>query len=201
MGTLVFRRFFPALSCLFLVLALVSSQGAVSRAEESPLLAPAPFAVPPAGTRLVFEDLDSGEQRPGIVKQARGYIVRWSWQGRINQSLTHFCQDCLDAGLGASGGPLQRLYPLEKGKGIRFNIQKGADKVWENEILVIGTERVETPVGTFDCYVVRRRVKAADDSWRGEQRHWYAPALGWVIRFESFDTSGRKQRWRLVDYD
>ncbi len=188
---------------LFLALSLVACfvlAPTSGHAAESPVLAPAPFAVPPAGTRLTFEDLETGNRRLGIVKKPNGLVVRWSWQGEINESLTHFCPDCLQAGLSATGGPLKRIYPLEKGKGISFSITRG-NKAWQNEILVVGTEAVVTPAGSFDCFVVRRRVSSADSDWRGEQRLWYAPSLGWVVKFESFDTTGRTRRWELVALD
>ena len=70
-----------------------------------------------------------------------------------------------------------------------------------DEILVVGTDRLTTPAGSFDCYLVRRRSKSPDDSWRGEQLSWYDPVLGWIVKFEAFDSTGRSQRWQLVDYD
>lgn len=40
-----------------------------------------------------------------------------------------------------------------------------------------------------------------DLTWRAEQRNWYAPALGWVVKFEAFTTDGRRQSWQLVSVD
>ena len=184
-----------------LLFAAFSPGGAVGLARaDSPVLAPAPFKVPPEGTRLVYENLETGDRESGIVGKSDGLIVTWTWQGSPGKSIGHFCSDCSLAETGPEGGPLARLYPLQRGRGIRFKRTRGKS-VWRDEIMVIGTERLETPAGTFDCYVVRRRSTTPDESWRGEQRSWYAPKLGWVVKFEGFDTAGRVQRWQLVDYD
>ena len=169
-------------------------------AAESPQLGPARFKVPPEGTRLVYENLETGERQSGVVDKSEGFIVRWTWQGQANESITHFCTDCRWAGIGPDGGPLGPLFPLEDGKGVQFKIARGRT-VWLDEILVVGTDRLTTPAGTFDCYLVRRRSKSPDESWRGEQLSWYDPVLGWIVKFEASDSTGRSQRWQLVDYD
>ena len=167
---------------------------------ENPILAPAPFDAPPEGTRLVLEDLINGGTASGEVTALDGYILGWTSQGQTAKSVTHFCPDCLQAGIGADGGPLAQLYPLEVGKGITFTRSRG-DLTWHDEILVVGTDSITTPAGSFDTFVVRRRSKTPDDSWRAEQRNWYAPALGWVVKFEAFTTDGRRQSWQLVSVD
>ena len=195
----VIRSPWPVLALL--LLAAVSPDWAGSAAwADSPVMAPAPFKVPPEGTRLVYQDLENGDRQSGIVGKAEGMIVKWTWQGSPGMSIGHFCSDCSLAETGPDGGPLAQLYPLERGKGIRFKRTRGKS-VWQDEIMVVGTERLETPAGVFDCYVVRRRSATPDQSWRGEQRSWYAPELGWVVKFEGFDTTGRVQRWQLVNYD
>lgn len=195
----VIRFSWPRLALLLLAGACLGWAGGPALAE-SPTLAPAPFKVPPEGTRLVYEDLENGTRQSGVVGKADGLIVKWVWQGTPGLSISHFCSDCSLTEIGPDGGALAQLYPLERGKGIRFKRSRGKS-VWEDEILVVGTDRLETPAGTFDCYVVRRRSKTPDESWRGEQRSWYAPALGWIVKFEGFDTTGRVQRWQLVEYD
>jgi hypothetical protein len=185
---------FPVLATLAM-LALPSAALA-----ESPQLAPAPFGAPPEGTRLVLEDLLSGGTASGVAVAPDGYILGWTSKGQTARSVTHFCPDCLQAGIGADGGPLAQLYPLEVGKGITFTRSRG-DRTWLDEILVVGTDSITTPAGSFDTFVVRRRSKAPDDSWRAEQRNWYAPALGWVVKFEAFATDGRRQSWQLVAVD
>jgi hypothetical protein len=180
---------------IFALLALSSPTRA-----QSPKLAPAPFSAPPEGTRLVLEDLINGGTASGEVTALDGYILGWTSKGRTARSVTHFCPDCLQAGIGADGGPLAQLYPLEVGKGITFTRSRG-DLTWHDEILVVGTYSITTPAGSFDTFVVRRRSKTPDDSWRAEQRNWYAPALGWVVKFEAFTTDGRRQSWQLVSVD
>lgn len=193
-------RFPWLLPVLFLLAATCPDWLGGAVRAESPVMAPAPFKVPPEGTRLVYQDLETGDRQSGIVGKADGMIVKWVWQDSPGMSIGHFCSDCSLAETGPDGGALAQLYPLEDGKGIRFKRSRGKS-VWQDEIMVVGTERLETPAGVFDCYVVRRRSQTPDESWRGEQRSWYAPELGWIVKFEGFDTTGRVQRWQLVDYD
>ena len=66
------------------------------------------------------------------------------------------------------------------------------------QIRVVGTDRLETPAGSFETFVVRRRSRTPDESWRAEQRNWYDPKLGWVLKFEAFDNQGGRERWQVI---
>jgi hypothetical protein len=166
-------------------------------AAQSPDLDPAPFKVPPTGTRLVWQNLDSGQRQVSVIGESDGMIVRWTWQGHPGASLGHFCMDCLEAEAAPDGGFMAPLYPLEVGKAVLFNRSRGGN-TWQDEIRVVGTDRLETPAGSFETFVVRRRSRTPDESWRAEQRNWYDPKLGWVLKFEAFDNQGGRERWQVI---
>ncbi len=183
-------------SCLLAALLLLAG----SASAQSPNLPPAPFKVPAQGTRLVWQNLDSGERHESVVGAAEGMIVRWTWQGHPGASVGHFCMDCVEGGIGPDGGFLARLYPLQVGKAVVFERSRGTF-AWRDEIRVVGTDHLETPAGSFETYVVRRQSVTPDDSWRAEQRNWYDPDLGWVLKFEAFDNTGRRERWQVIEVE
>ena len=57
------------------------------------------------------------------------------------------------------------------------------------------------PAGTFETYVLLRVSEQENSDWRAEQRIWYAPELGWVVKFEGYNTKGAGERWEAVSFD
>lgn len=161
-----------------------------------PNLPSAPFVAPQAGARAVFEDLARGGEQSGRFGPTQGMLISLTWENQPAVSLTPFCPDCAQT-LPEDGGPLAELYPLQVGKGIRFTRRRG-DIELKDDILVTATERLTVPAGSFDTFLVRRRSETADGSWWAEQRNWYAPALGWVVKFEGKTSDGRIQSWHLL---
>ncbi len=163
-----------------------------------PELAPAPFQAPAEDARMVFENLVSGETKRGRFGATEGMLTRFNWDGQETASLTPFCADCA-LGLPSEGGPLAELFPLKVGHGIRFT-RRHRGKTWHDDILVTATERLTVPAGTFDTFIVRRRSELLEGDWWAEQRSWYAPALGWVVRTEGKASDGRVEAWRLLEW-
>ena len=163
-----------------------------------PTLTPAPFKSPKIGARMVFEDLTSGLTEEGLFARSEGMLIHFTWEGRKALALTPFCPDCA-AGLPADGGPLAALYPLQVGKGIRFTRKTGG-RTWNDDILITTTERITVPAGTFDSFVVRRRSELVGSDWWAEQRSWYAPELGWLVKFEGKTSDGKIEAWQLIEW-
>ena len=89
---------------------------------------------------------------------------------------------------------------MQVGKGVRFTRNWGGQS-WKDQILVTGVEQIEVPAGRFDTYVLLRTSEQVGSDWRAEQRTWYAPELGWVVRFEGFNNRGSGERWQAVEFD
>jgi len=183
---------------LFLVLAALVVDRPVQ--AQSLELSPAPFKALPEGTRMVWENIDSGKRVEGIVGRTNGMIVSWIWEGRSFSSFAHICMDCVAAGVTPDGGVLGQLFPLQVGKAVSF-VRRWAGGAWRDRIEVQGTERVVVPAGTFDTYVLLRRSEQIDSDWRAEQRSWYAPELGWVVKFEGYNSRGAGERWQAINFD
>lgn len=186
------------LTMALVCLAGIIDAGTALAEIERPKLAPAPFQAPPEGARMVFENLVSGKVERGRFGTTEGMLTRFTWSGREAVSLTPFCADCA-LGLPSDGGPLAELFPLEVGRGIRFT-RRHRGKSWRDDMLVTATERLTTPAGTFDTFIVRRRSELLEGDWWAEQRSWYAPALGWVVRTEGKTSDGRVEAWRLIEW-
>lgn len=163
-------------------------------------LEPAPFKALPEGTFMVWENLDTGKRVQGIVGRTHGLIVSWIWEGRNFSSFAHICMDCVAAGVPPDGGVLGQLFPLQVGKAVSFN-RRWAGEAWHDRIEVQATERVTVPAGTFDTFVLLRVSEQIGGEWRAEQRTWYAPELGWVVKFEGYNNQGAGERWQAVSFD
>jgi hypothetical protein len=185
---------------LLRLLAVLSALAAAPVLAQTPDLAPAPFKALPEGTRMVWENLDSGKRVQGIVGRTNGMIVSWIWEKRSFSSFAHVCMDCVAAGVTPDGGALGQLFPLEVGKAVSFT-RRWAGAAWRDRIEVLGVERVTVPAGTFDTFVLLRSSEQLGSDWRAEQRTWYAPELGWVVKFEGFNTRGGGERWQAISFD
>lgn len=196
-------QLFPALrrrALLPACLAAALLAAAPLATAEAPTLEPAAFKALPEGTFMVWENMDSGKQVQGVVGRTDGLIVSWIWEGRSFSSFAHICMDCVAAGVPPDGGVLGQLFPLQVGKAVSFT-RRWAGEAWRDRIEVSGTERVTVPAGTFDTFVLLRVSEQVNSDWRAEQRTWYAPDLGWVVKFEGYNNKGAGERWQAVSFD
>jgi len=192
---------FPTLTRrLLLVLAVLCALPVVQAQAQDLQLPPAPFKVLQEGTRMVWENLDSGKRVNGIVGRTNGLIVSWIWENRNFSSFAHICMDCVAAGVTPDGGVLGQIFPLEVGKAVHFTRRWGGE-AWRDSIEVLAVERVTVPAGTFDTFVLLRNSEQIGGEWRAEQRTWYAPELGWVVKFEGYNNRGAGERWQAVSFD
>ena len=200
----MFLQPFPALRHLMALafLAAVAGllPGASTAGAEIAEGQVAPFRVLPEGTFMVWENLDTGEKVQGVVGRTHGLIVSWIWEGRSFSSFAHICMDCVAAGVPPDGGVLGQLFPLQVGKAVTFT-RRLAGEAWRDRIEVLTTEQVTVPAGTFDTYVLLRVSEQVRGDWRAEQRTWYAPELGWVVKFEGYNNKGGGERWQAVNFD
>lgn len=189
-----------SLLALLAACAAVLPPGVRQAPAQTVELEPAPFKALPEGTFMVWENLDSGKRVQGIVGRTHGLIVSWIWEGRNFSSFAHICMDCVAAGVPPDGGVLGQLFPLQIGKAVSFT-RRWAGEAWRDRIEVQATERVTVPAGTFDTFVLLRVSEQVGGEWQAEQRTWYAPELGWVVKFEGFNNQGAGERWQAVSFD
>jgi len=196
----LFLQPFPALRRLLLLAFLAAAVTGPSALAAPPELPPAAFKALPEGTFMVWENMDTGKKVQGIVGRTHGLIVSWIWEGRSFSSFAHICMDCVAAGVPPDGGVLGQLFPLQVGKAVSFT-RRWAGQAWRDRIEVQTTERITVPAGTFDTFVLLRVSEQENSDWRAEQRTWYAPDLGWVVKFEGYNNKGAGERWQAVSFD
>lgn len=80
-----------------------------------------------------------------------------------------------------------KLYTAKKGEPVVYVREYTKDKAlirhnvsWTNE----GTERVTVPAGTFDAFILTKRVRSLTGVWTGYERWWYVPAVKNYVRME-----------------
>jgi hypothetical protein len=99
------------------------------------------------------------------------------------------------------GARLKDLFPLREGRRIWFTVTgvtaSGSPSSWYETYTVTGRERVKVPAGTFDTYVVEWEEQGRDGSaWSARHRFWFAPALGYFVKFEGDKAPGNAlQDW------
>jgi hypothetical protein len=98
-----------------------------------------------------------------------------------------------------SRGEVESLWPLQTGKRASTDMitqQGGRNLRWE----VPRTETITVPAGTFATYVVEKRERSSDDLYEATERWWYAPQLGFPVKYEQHLTRGIDKRapWELV---
>jgi hypothetical protein len=94
---------------------------------------------------------------------------------------------------------VESLWPLQTGKRASTDMitqQGGRNLRWE----VPRTETITVPAGTFPTYVVEKRERSSDDLYAATERWWYAPQLGFPVKYEQELTRGIDKRapWELV---
>ncbi|SMF64599.1 hypothetical protein SAMN06265365_12341 [Tistlia consotensis] len=83
------------------------------------------------------------------------------------------------------------LWPLEAGKSVDFLQRAGKDgPVWRHHLEVTGKRGVTTPAGRFETYVIRQSVTSDKGGWKGRSTTWWAPSLGWAVKYRSSDNEG-----------
>jgi hypothetical protein len=79
----------------------------------------------------------------------------------------------LDAGL-------TLLWPLSVGKEQKVSVNSSGTYLNHN-FKVLRTERIETPAGSFDTFVVEEEESGTGAQW-AKRLYWYAPAAGVVVK-------------------
>ena len=149
---------------------------------------------------MVWEDLQTGKRERGVVGRRSGLLLNWTWEGKERTSVGHLCEPCAQVDPLRDWGESEfaKMYPLEVGNSVYFQRSNGGNR-FRDRIDIIATARVTVPLGTFDTYVIRHRVQSEDGLWWAERRSWYAPEVGWIIKFLSADNQGREAGWVMVE--
>lgn len=105
-----------------------------------------------------------------------------------NEYLSYALLHTPSARLIGSEGVLQAidgLWPLAEGKEASAWVYN-AEWAWKLSWRVLGRETVRVPAGTFETWVVEHTEESLQAGFVGKSRSWYAPAVGWNVRYRSW---------------
>lgn len=100
----------------------------------------------------------------------------------------------------AVAAAIDQLFPLELGKTVEAWVYN-ADWAWQLQWKVARRETITTPVGRFDAWLIEHTESAIGAGYIGRSDTWYAPALGWNVRYKSWTESppgGASSEWHLT---
>lgn len=185
----------PANNLLLLVFALSVLLDATSWAA-GPDLPPAEFSrLAPPGKRFIWKDSRTGELQETVVKAPEGFLVKWTVNGKSRQGYARFgpgkVPDSVKSAIAA-------IWPLTTGKSVSY-VRSHGRRQWRDQITVLMTETVTVTAGVFETYVVQWESRAKDGSWSGQATTWWAPKLGWAVKFEYSDSNGKIRTSETVE--
>ena len=165
-------------------------------AAAAPDLAPAPLDPAPPGTRVIWVNKDTSVNYSITVKPSDGEPIRWETEIGEDGEGFFFCLYCADKPYVVD--KYSEIWPLEVGKEVKFNrrYQRGR---WGNRVTVTGTETLSLPFGDVDTYVIDWYSFQRGGGWNGSATIWYAPSIGWVVRYEYSDTEDKEERHEVVE--
>ena len=100
---------------------------------------------------------------------------------------------------------IRSLAPLQVGKTVSFTYPEAADEsAWRYDVTVEKQETITVPAGRFPTYVIRMVETAYGGRAKWERKWWFAPVLGYAIRFDFQTMEGSPPRyppdkWQLVE--
>lgn len=175
---------------------VVVTQPAPAVVTQTTLVSPAPYTPPPVGTVI---QTSAGTF---TVTGSSGYdlVLQQDAKARGGFATMHgLFQEEPESSASYSRHEIEGLWPLQVGKRASTDMitqQGGVNMRWE----VPRTETITVPAGTFPTYVVEKRERSSDDSYEATERWWYAPQLGFPVKYEQRLMRGIDKRvpWELV---
>jgi len=95
---------------------------------------------------------------------------------------------------------INQLFPLELDKTVEAWVYN-ADWAWQLKWKVARREMISTPAGRFDAWLIEHTETAIGGGYIGRSDTWYAPALGWNLRYKSWTETppgGESSEWQLT---
>lgn len=187
------------LAWLALLASLTPLQARSSELPDfQPDLAPAPFRVAPEGTVMTWTRLDGYKTERGRVGEVEGTLVHFTWEGKPKR-LYLFCIRCGSPEVRFDRAAYRAIFPLEVGKSVEF--PRSIDGWnWINRITVVATERLRLAFGEVDTYVVESETRGLDNPFHARNRIWFAPRIGWNVRFDYHDSRGVSYAWQAIQF-
>ena len=187
-------------SALVLALGLAACDPPLG-GPENPVGSSTLLAYAPPGTEIVLEStinneisrsrLTAGDHRP-----PRGaYLAEDGSQRNFYPA----CWGCGDKQIDEAA--YGTLWPLETGKFASFLRIAATGETARVIVRVAGKERLATPAGTFDTWILEGRVESeTGPAYSAQVRAWWAPGPGWVVRARGGDSEGNAFSTEVLEF-
>lgn len=167
-----------------LLIAGCSSQRVVDVAPQ--------FQCPRPGTQLTTSI--GGEF---IFTSGEGYICRYQMMTGYSGARYAMLVESDSSWMTQGAEKLRGLWPLAVGKKVWFESRgvssDGFPGSWYETYTVTGRRTVTVPAGTFDTYVIEWEEQGREgNSYRSRNTYYFAPAVGYFVKFEPGGTPGNK---------
>ncbi|HWT96662.1 MAG TPA: hypothetical protein VN229_03580 [Terriglobales bacterium] len=195
---------FRRLAAVALLICVTALTGCQNGATGQQTLAPAqPLAqlqtsdldYPPAGTILVWRNLNTGGTLEERVSDHNGRL----YQSYVNSRRSFYYEpDPWADNENTDVADMAPLFPLQIGKSATFNRHPRAGKMTDT-VKVVRAETLQLPLGQVDTFVIDTVSRLDDGSWTGNSTIWYAPALHSVVQIVVKDTDGDNRQRQLIE--
>jgi hypothetical protein len=164
-------------------------------ATDGPSLAPAPLKYAAAGTAILFDLVENGERQDVSIRVGMPSASMAMFE-RIGEGVHGFYPACWSCGRHRI--ELEKylaLWPLQVGNSTELLRTHNEDgRRWRHRISVVRTETISLPFGAVDTFVLEEIVSAEVGPWKGFSTSWFAPSIGWTVRYEARDSEGKYRR-------
>jgi len=169
-------------------------------AINQPTYAGDPPKVAASGTKMSWKNLQTGEIENGVIGSSSGDKVNWRWEGKIRSGVL-LCFYCGGENIEYDEEAQSALWPLAVGKKVSFERNRERRRYWRNDTEVVAREVLKLEFGDVDTFKVEMKSNSTSGSWTGKQTAWYAPKIGWTVKFISTDNEGANHRWEAVSFE
>lgn len=133
------------------------------------------------------------------TKRAKGVVGHYSRtrNGETqNRQFVAGCSRCSDSDFSFDKKAYAGLWPLEKGKSVTFNMTRKSDgRVYVTTIKVGKLKKLKLPFGTVEAYhLIEKAQGTKGNKWKGSYNHYWAPSLGWNVKYDMKDSNGVKRK-------
>ncbi len=183
----------PLAAALFFLLTPAPPLAAQENALNLP---PEPFKPVAVGTKMVWKKLSGDKTGELIITAINGFKINSTYEGK-DRTKYIFCMWCTSRGAEIDVKAYAALWPLTVGKTVTIDRVSGRGS-WTNKITVAGTEKLTLAFGAVDTYRVVNESSSHNSDWEGVREYWYAPSVGYIVKFKSSDNSGNDYGWEVT---
>ena len=88
-----------------------------------------------------------------------------------------------------SQNQIKNFWPLDVGKRKEYKISDNSG-LWRGTLVVLGIETISTPAGEYECFKIKREVRAVNEAWSDRAILWYSPDVNFIVKWHSKTTGG-----------